>query len=427
MRKAIATLAVITVMTLVSTALQANFTMFDMAKDSMYIVRGEYTGLERTQMGDRLTLRCDVIIKGDLLIGQEIKIEPFEPAPADAALGREVIACFNLIDQKAMTYAYFNHPFAWRSFIFEDSDMDSAPNGLEKNEQALRNFLAINAPHEAEIYAEWMKRVERQDMGYEGKFAKSLIDEWKAELLKQLTWSGTRAAFDAAKALCEHDLFKGQLTVAELQLIGAHVPQSAAGTLERSYELELIRNENSAHPDFATQMMMLREETSEACVGKLSNLMLAVEDRQQVLETVGTLADNRNEPAQARINALQILQALKDPEGLLYVHAALLGELEAPDTNKDVMRRGLSALRSTPDASSAPVLDTLINSEYVSSSWELTQRAWVAYSMIDTTDTNAAVRAKFNAAETQGLKFFFQKLLPENKIIRKLMIIHKED
>ena len=69
MRKAIATLAVITVMTLVSTALQANFTMFDMAKDSMYIVRGEYTGLERTQKGDRLTLRCDVIIKGDLVVG----------------------------------------------------------------------------------------------------------------------------------------------------------------------------------------------------------------------------------------------------------------------------------------------------------------------------------------------------------------------
>ena len=47
--------------------------------------------------------------------------------------------------------------------------------------------------------------------------------------------------------------------------------------------------------------------------------------------------------------------------------------------------------------------------------------------MIDTNDTNATIRAKFNAAETQGLKFFFQKLLPENKIIRKLMIVHKED
>ena len=392
MRKTISTLAVVLATVVAANALHAHLTLFDLAKDSQYIVRGEFTGLERTINGDRLSLRCDEVIRGDLPEGLTVTLEAFEPAPADEALGREVIVCYYVVDGRNL---FLYHPFAVRSFMFEDFDV--APNGLDQNEQALRNFMEINSFHQAEIAAELLKRGEYQTMAYEGEYAQPLIDEWKAELLKQLTWSGTRAAFDASKALCEHDLFRGQLTVAELQTIGAHVALSAPGTLERSYQIELIRNEVSAHPDFNTQIQMMREETSQACVGKLSNLMNSVEDKLMVIERVGTIAiDRGNETAQARINALQILQALKNTDGLPYVHQALLGELESEDTNKDVMRRGFSALRWTPDASSIPVLDTLLTSTYVSESWELTQRAWIAYSMIDTTETNNRLRTKFS-------------------------------
>ncbi|MCB9934141.1 MAG: hypothetical protein H6840_00485 [Planctomycetes bacterium] len=407
---------------LLSSALHANFTLFDMAKDSMFIARGEFTSLERTKIGDRMTLRCDEVIKGSLNEGEEVTLEAFEPAPADEGLGREVIVCFNRINGQ---FYFVNHPFAWRSFVFETEDV--AADGLDRNEQALRNFLAINAPHQATIEAELRRRLELESMAYPGKFEQSLLDAWKAELLNQVSWAGTRAARDAAKALVEHQLFKGTLSVSEIERVGALLPASAPGEIERAYMLELVRNQNSAHPAFNLQVEMLMQETSQACVGKLSNLMLAVEDRQMVLERVGTLAADRSQAPQVRVNALQILEALKDTDGLAWVHQAVTGELEAQDFNKDVMRRALRALRSTPDASNVPVLDLCISNPIFVESWELTQRAWIAYAMVDSDETNAKLFSKFMSAESRGLKFFFQKLLPENKIIRKLMIVHKED
>jgi hypothetical protein len=422
MQKIGATLAVMMLMALMAGTVHANFTIFDLSKDSMVIARGEFTGLQRTNMGDRLTLRCDEVIKGEVVAGENVAIEPFEFAASDEALGREVIVFFFPLDGKNY---FMNHPFTWRSYIFETDDV--ATDGLDRNEEAIRAFLAINAPHVSEILAQLSERLIRKDLGYAGEYAEPLINAWKAELIKQAAWAGTRAARDAAKALCESELFKGQLTEAELMVIGSHVALSAKGELERAYMLELIRNQTSAHPAFPVQIAMLREETSQACVGKLSNLMAAVENRQMVLETVGSIASNREEPAQARINALQILQALADTDGLPHVHAAITGELEATDFNKDVMRRALSALRSTPDASSVPVLNLCLGHGQFVESWELQQRAWVAYSMVDTKETNDVLLDKFMKADTEGKRFWFKKLLPANKIIRKLIIIHHED
>lgn len=406
---------------LLSGALDANFTVFDLSKDSMFIVRGEFTTLERTVAGDRLSLQCAEVIKGELPVGGEVVLEAFEKAPADEALGREVIVCFHRVQD---SYYFVNHPFGWRSFIFEESDV--APAGLDMNETAIRNFLAINQPHQEVIVGELRKRLQLQDAGFMGQFEPALIEAWKAELLRQVAWSGTRAAMDAAKALCEHPLFRGKLSVAEIEKVGTLLPASAVGTIERSYMLEIVRNQNSAHPQLPTLLQMLREETTDFCVGKLSNLLFAVSNRESVLAAVGEIAGNFSLSSQARANALQIFEALKDVNGLSYVHAAIMAELERGEAfSKPVMRRAMRALRSTPDASSMEVLEICLAHESFSSSWELTQWGWLAYSMINTDATNAKIREQFNAT-THGKKRFFQKLLPENQIVRKLMIIHPE-
>ena len=424
MRKVIATMAVMAASVLLSSALHANFTMFDLAKDSMYIARGEFSSLERTATGDRLTLRCDEVIKGDLAAGAEVTLEAFEPAPADEALGREVIVCFNLVNGN---HYFLYHPFAYRSFIFETDD--AAANGLDQNEQSIRNFMAINAPHQDKILSELQKRLELDDQGYEGKYDAALLDQWRDELLVQAGWSGTRAAKDAVKALVEHELFKGSLTLGQIQQVADGLADSQVGTLERSYMLELVRNYPETHPELPVLMAILQEETSQACVGKLSNLMLQVEDREAVLVGVGEMATNANGvyDAQARINALQMLEALKDTDGLSYVHAALLGELENFDFNKDIIRRAFRALRSTPDATSVAVLNTCLEHSVVTESPELTKRAWIAYAMIDTPDTNVELLRQYRYAENEVTKTFFQRLLPENKILRKLIMVHKED
>ena len=422
MRKALATLAVVAVAVLLSSALQANFTMFDLAKDSMFIARGEFTSLDRTAAGDRLTLRCDEMIKGELADGTEVTLEAFEPAPADEALGREVIVCFNLIKGK---HLFLYHPFAQRSFIFETDDV--AAKGLDQNEQSIRNFMAINEPHTEVIISELQKRLEL-GLAYEGQYDAPLIDQWRAELVRQASWAGTRAAKDAAKALVEHALFKDTVTLDDLHAIGQLVPQSAVGTLERAYMLELIRNEVSAHPNFDAQMVMLSEETFDACVGKLSNLMAQVENRELVLSEVGALATNRNLTVRTRVNALQMLEVLKDKAGLPYVQNAISGELDNPETfEKDVLRRAFMALRSTPDVTNIDVITASLESDIFEASWELQQRAWVAYAMIDTTATNAKIESECTASEDLARRRFFKKLLPAYKMARKLMIIHNED
>lgn len=422
MRKVIATMSVAAASVLLSSALHANFTMFDLAKDSMFIARGEFSSLERTAGGDRLTLRCDEVIKGELASGTRVTLEAFEPAPADEALGREVIVCFNLIDGK---HYFLNHPFAYRSFIFETDDVSTS--GLDQNEQSIRNFMAINAPHQDKILTELRKRLELQDMGYEGKFDAALIEQWRDELLDQTAWAGTRAAKDAAKALVEHELFKGSLTLGQIQVVSDRLASSQVGSLERAYMLELVRNFPETHPELSVLMNMLREETSQACVGKLANLMLQVEDRTSVLAGVGELATNRMAQSRERVNALQMLEALKDTDGLSYVHTVVTTELEDPDFDKNVLRRAFSALRSTPDVSSTEVLSMCIEHPVVTGSRELSERVWIAYSMIDSEETNAELRRRYVLAPNQAEKKFFQKLLPENKILRKLIIVHKED
>jgi hypothetical protein len=422
MRKVIATMAVLAASVTLSGALHANFTVFDLAKDSMYIARGEFSSLERTASGDRLTLRCDTVIKGDLQTGAEVSLEAFEPAHADDALGRDVIVCFNLVDGK---HYFVNHPIAYRSFMFETDD--AAPNGLNQNEQAIRNFLAINAPHQEAILQQLRKRLQLKQLGYMGRFDADLVDQWRDELLKQTAWAGTRAARDAAKALVEHELFKGSLTVPQVRMVADRLSASQVGSIERAYMLELVRNFPETHPELAVLLNMLRQETSQACVGKLSSLMSQVENREGVLAAVGEMATNTGYGSQTRVNALQMLQALKDTDGLPYVHAAVLGELERSDWDKDVLRRAFKAMRDTPDAGSTVVLDTCLEHPVVTESRELTQLAWIAYAMIDSTETNTTLRGRYKSAENEVNKRFFQRLLPENKILRKLIIVHKED
>lgn len=425
MRKAIATLAVLAAAILAAPGLYANFTMFDLAKDSMFIVRGEFTSLERTDAGDKLVLHCDEVITGDdLKAGMDVVLEPFERAHADDALGREVIVCFNLMDGK---HYFLNHPHGQRSFIFESSDV--APDGLDRNEQALRNFLAINEPHMREIRDELRKRLQFEDAGYMGSFDSELLEDWKAELLNQVSWTGTRAAKDAAKALFEHSLFKDLVTVADLEQVGSIVPSSAPGTIGRAYMLELIRQQDSAHPSLPVLLDMLREETSQACVGKLTNLFLASskENRETVIGEIGEIVTSVSAPEQARVNALQVFEGLEFTESLPFVREALQMEVESTGKSKEVVRGALKALRTTHDGDNLELLQSTLESDYVSESWELTQRAWVALAMINSDESNEAVFDAWRNEKVRARKDFFRKLLPENKLVREMIIIHRED
>ncbi len=424
MKKILATLAAAATITVCAQSANAAFTLFDLAKDSMYVARGEFTELERTNGGDRLTLRCNNLLKGDLAPGTTLVLESFEPAPADEALGRDVIVGFNLINGKY----YFNlHPYSWRSFYFEDTD--EAADGLNRNETAIKNFVSINAPHQAVIERELRKRLEYGTLAYEGEYDKALVNEWKAELLRQLSAKGSVAARDAAKAFIDHALFRNTLTVEEIQYVGSLVKGSQIGSLERSYMLEIIRNEFSAHPPLATQLVMLREETTQMCVGKLSNLFSAVENREAVIAAIGEMAAAQSEPTQVRVNALQTLAAMRDLTALPYVHTALLGEQNASDFNKDVVRGALKALRRLHSADNEALLETYIATEQCQTSWELTRRAWIAYSMIDSTNTNIKIRQRFQATSANDVahRKFFGRLLESNKVSRELLMVFNED
>lgn len=423
MQKALNIFAVAMGAALLGGVLQANVTVFDMAKDSMFITRGEFVGLERTGVGDKLTLRCDTMIKGSLATGTEVTLEAFEPAAADAALGRDVIVGFNLINGK---HYFQHHPFAQRGAFYFETD-DKHADGLAWTERALRNFIAINEPHKAEIEAELRKRLQYQNAGYEGEFAAPLINAWKAELLVQASWKDTWAARDAAKALVDHALFKGQCSVAELQQVGGLVPQSEIGSICRAYMLELIRNEPSAYPGLPVLFAMVAEETSQACVGKLSNLLLVAEDRAAVLGRMGELINAEGSSAQVRCNALQILQAIKDKAGLPHVHAAITAEMNrGGDHSKPVLRRAFDALKAMADAQNITLIETFLAGEIAAGSWEMTRHAWVAYAMVDSTATNQKMNQLYSAEQNPAKKKFFQAMLPQNKVYRELLIIHPE-
>jgi len=403
--------------------LHANFTLFDMAKDAMFIAKGEFVALQRTGIGDRLTLRCDSMIYGEMPANGHVTLEAFEPAPADEALGRPAIVAFNRINS---TFYFLHHPFSQRGAFYFETD-DVAPDGLVQSERALRNFLAINQPHWEAIRGELRKRLQYGDAGYEGNFSVELTNEWKSELLRQVTWTGTWAARDAAKALVDHALFKGRCTVEELQLVGGVVPSSEVGSIGRAYMLELIRNELSAHPQLPVLVAMVRQETSQACLGKLSNLLVVIEDRAKVLAEMGAIITDAAANDQMRCNALQILQALRDPGGLVHVHGAVRAEMNRGASHSmPVLRRAFAALKSTPNESNLPLIQDFQASEICIASWELTRHAWVAFAMIDSEATNQKLRDAFDAEPVVGRRQFLNSLMPENKVYREMLIIYPE-
>ncbi len=211
MRKVLYSLATMTALALMASPCFAGFTLFDTAKDTMFIGRGEFTSLERTNKGDRLVFRCDTAIKGS--ISGEVTLEPFEVANADAALGREAIVGFDLINGK-----YYFSSTNLRRGVFMQED------GIEQCELALKSLVAINGPYQPLIESELRKRLEYQSLAYEGEFPAELMDAWKVELVKQCKLHGSAAARDAAKCLFEHNLFKGKVTLADLQKVALEVP-----------------------------------------------------------------------------------------------------------------------------------------------------------------------------------------------------------
>ena len=421
MRKVLTTLALLLGVSLCSSTLSAGYTMFDTVKDSMIIARGEFVGLERTAKGDRLTFRCDEFLKGSLS-GSEMIIEPFEIAPADNALGREAIVGVVLIDGK------YKVQYMRRSIIMESDDV--ASDGLDQNAAAIKALVTINAKYSALIITELQKRLELQNMAYEGKFPASLIDEWKTELVRQCSLTGTWAARDAAKVLYEHGLFKGKVTTAELQKIGNLLPGSAVGQMERAYMAMLVRQDASAQPSLDAKMVMLLEETSRMCVGHIAN-MLSVEEREMVNGRLAAVISDPTVSSQQRINVLQVLGGfgLKgDASHVGSIQSALSTEVaKGSDFNKNIVRAALSALRDTPDASSTAQLEQYMETDECKLSWELTRRALIAYSVIDSKATNGNLRQMFKRAKDPSSKKFIGRLLPNNKDWRRAVMIFNED
>jgi hypothetical protein len=414
--------------TMLTTALAVMFAssvhgihLFDLAKDSHELVRGEFTALERTPLGDRLELRVDRVLNGTKSVGDRVWIEPYEPAYADRALGQDALVGFY---ESGGKYYLVWHPFSDRSVIMEMTD--HAENGLDLNEQALNRFLQINQPYAELIRSEVMLRFEYEDLSYPGEFPQELINEWKAELLHQMSWRGTVAARDAAKAFVDHPLFRYSLTVDELRYVGGLVANSYPSTIERGYMLEVIRNEFSAHPSLPVLLDILREDRNTAVVGKLANIFNAVPDRGEVLTRLGSLASDRNQPRQVRCNALQVLGALADVEGIHWLHQTLMAEMEAGESfDKPVMRRLMMAYDATRDESSVEMLEVFFEIDICKNSWELTRRAWRAYSLIDSERTNARIRAEYRDRTELRDKRFFGHLF--NAVTRELIMIHNED
>ena len=416
MRKVIYSLAMMTALSLMASPCFAGFTLFDTAKDAMFIGRGEFTSLERTNKGDRLVFRCDSAIKGS--ISGEVTLEPFEVAPADEALGREAIVGFDLINGK-----YYFSSTNLRRGVFMQED------GINQCEQALKALVAINEPYQPLIISELRKRLEYQSLAYEGEFPAELMDAWKIELVKQCKLHGSAAARDAAKCLFEHNLFKGKATLADLQKVGPEVALTPAGSTERSYMILVIRNENSVHPDFETLLAMLKEETADFNVGRLAELFNA-KDHNMVFGAMDAIVKDTATTEQQQVNALQILQAFREVSTLPTVRFALKAQQDAgvSGMRKNVARRALLALRDIPDASSIDALTSFLVSDVSVKKFEFQKRALLALSMIDNDQTNSMIRTQFNASKNNpALKQFLRGLLPENKGWRGAIIVHNED
>lgn len=416
MRKVIYSLAMMTALSLMASPCFAGFTLFDTAKDTMFIGRGEFTSLERTNKGDRLVFRCDTAIKGS--ISGEVTLEPFEVAPADAALGREAIVGFDLINGK-----YYFSSTNLRRGVFMQED------GINDCETALKALVAVNAPFQPIIESELRKRLEYQTLAYEGEFPAELIDAWKLELIKQCRLHGSAAARDAAKCLFEHNLFKGKVTLADMQKVAVEVPLTPAGSTERSFMILVIRNENSVHPDFETLLTMLKQETADFNVGRIAELFNA-KDHNMVFGAMDVIVKDTNATEQQQVNALQVLQAFRQVSTLPTVRFALKAQQDAgvSGMRKNVARRALLALRDIPDASSVAALTAFLVSDVCVKKFEFQKRAFLALSVIDNDETNSMIRTKFAASkDNPALKQFLRGLLPENKDWRLAVIVHNED
>ena len=413
MRKMIFSLATMVGLALMASPCLAGFTLFDTAKDSMFIGRGEFTSLERTLKGDRLVFRCDTALKGN--VTGEVTLEPFEIAPADAALGREAIVGFQLINGK-----YY--------FAYQRRGVFMAEDNLNSCDKALRDFIAVNAPHQPLIEGELRKRLEYQNLQYEGEYPADLMQAWRSTLVRQCSYHNSVAARDAAKVLFEHALFKGQASLAEIQKVAAEIPATPQGTTERAYMLLLVRSQASAHPAYETLISMLNEETADYNVGHIADYLL-VKDRGQVFETLRGILTSPASTSQQMVNALQVLQAFKDAHGLVIVRDALIAQQSkgVEGFDKNVTRRALLAMRDTPDASSVDVIVAFYNSEICTAKFEFQKRALQALAVIDTDYTNNFVRHVVQTTKVEALKQFAKALLPENKSYRAVVTVPNED
>ncbi|MCC6574219.1 MAG: hypothetical protein IT462_10550 [Planctomycetes bacterium] len=422
MKKLMTSLGLIAVSGLMAGQLQAGFSLFDTAKDSGYIARGRFIGLERTAGGDRLTFRLDSFIKGSIA-ETEVVIEPFDKAYNDVAVGQDAIVGFTRsnVDQKYRT--------SWgiRSIFLPNQNLTSC-------DTALQNLVAINAPYQAVIDAELAKRAEYQDPGYEGVFPGALMEAWRTELLSQISLAGSDAAKSAAQVLVEHKLFKGTVGPSQLaQYVAPRVTLTPSGTKERAYVLMLIGSQPSLYPNTDELFTMLGQEMPNSeisCAGHIAGL-LRIKPRTDVVTRLQTLVTGDiDTPVKA--NALFVAETLKDistlpmVQGLLTAQSAL-----GADADLTLTRAALKVLRATPHSSSAQLLVDFLASDLCKQDknpdtwWEMTRRGIVAYAMINNPTTNAKVREWFFAAEgarRQYLRF----MIEENKDWRPVVMIFNE-
>jgi hypothetical protein len=86
-------------------------------------------------------------------------------------------------------------------------------------------------------------------------------------------------------------------------------------------------------------------------------------------------------------------------------------------------------------SSSESVLETYLASEQCRTSWELTRRTWIAYSMIDSERTNKVLSMELETEKAvrpvrKGRLQFLARLMPATdgtKVKRDLIIVHNED
>ncbi len=414
MRKVLLSLASLMGLAFLASPCQAGFTLFDTARDSMYVARGEFVALERTAGGDRLVFRCDTALKGS--ISGEVTLEPFEKAPADAALGRPAIVGFNLINGK------YHFSYHQRRGVFMHED------GIDKCETALRRLIEINAPFQPLIENELRKRLEYQNLAHEGEYPAELLSAWRQELVDQCSLSGSAAARDAAKCLFEHPLFKGTATLGDLHKVAQAVVTSARSTHERAYMLLLIRDEVSVHPSYETLLGMLWEEAADYNVAHLASL-LSSKPRAQVIQDMAAAINDAGRTSQQRENAVHVLGALRDEAGLPTIRGAVNAERLKGAVNFDrkVMRRALLALRDIPSAENAQTLEQLLDSDICREKFEFLKRTLVAWSTMDTEASNNYLRGLYKLTQNNALKQFVKGLLPENKEWRRAVIVHPEE